>query len=295
MEKFIYSLLFQKVNAEDEKDEIKFFSELHASLLNEFQSEISVFNKTRTEAVQKAVSGLRGGLSTYLSTPLMSDKDDIERVIRDNVENMVSQLKIEENETASRLFSYKILEAPQIPLQRQLVGVMRRLIKNGKTMLADAGISTGKNSGNLYLMLFTLDEFATLPVLKARIDSVMTRSSTMQFTVVNDCISNILVVLESDSKMRGHTVLINFDGNDLLADKLNVKLATLLNQFGAKNIKLSRRTFYTGFGTAFQMQFVVDLNKQALGSIIMSLVEDDEELEDALTTQGSLIVLEKVA
>ena len=166
MEKFIYSLLFQKMNPEDEKDELNFFSELHKSLLNEFESEISAFNKTRTEAVQKAVSGLRGGLSTYLSTPLMSYKNDIESVIRDNVENMVNQLGIEKNITASRLFSYKILDYPQIPLHRQLVGVMRRLIKNGKTMLADAGVATGKNSGNIYLTLFTLDEFATLPLLK---------------------------------------------------------------------------------------------------------------------------------
>ncbi len=295
MEKFIYSLLFQKMNAEDEKDETQFFMELHQALLYEFESETAAFNKTRAEAVQKAVSGLRGGLSTYLSTPLMSDKDDIERVIRENVENVVSQLGIEKSVTASRMFSYKILDTPQIPLNRQLVGVMRRLIKSGWTMLADAGVTTGKNSGNVYLMIFTLDEFATLPVLKAKIDSAMGKNPDVKFVIVNDCISNIVVVLEAESKKQGHTVLINFDGNDSLAERLNNKLATLLNQFGAKNVKLSQRTFHTGFGTAFQLQFGADLNKQPLGSIIMSLVEDDEELEDALTTQGSLIVLEKVA
>jgi len=295
MDKFVYSLLFQKLNSEEGIDEKDFFSELHKSLIDEFNSEIASFGKKQEETIQKAISGLRGGLSTYLSTPLVSDKDDIEQVLRDNVEMVVKQLSVEKSVAASQIFSYKVLDYSQIPLHRQLVGVMRRLIKNGKTMLVDAGISTGKNVGGAYLTLFTLDEFATLPMLRLKIDETASKNADSQFVIVNDCIANILVLLDENVKFHGHTVLMHFDGDDSMADRLNDKLAKLLDQFGAKNVKLLRRTFHTGFSTTFQLQFVVDLNKQALGSIIMSLIGDDEELEDALTTQGSLIVLEKIA
>ena len=295
MEKYLYMLLYQNTNTGEEgNSEVQFFSGMHKSLMGEFEAEISALSKTQNDVVQKTISSLRGGLSTYLSTPLMSDKGEIERTLRDNIENAVKQLGVEKTVSASRLFSYRILDYPQIPLNRQLVGVMRRLIKNGKTMLVDGGVNPGKNSTAAYLTIFSVDEFATLPLLKSKIDEFNLKGVSPQYVIVNDCISNIIVMLLSDSSSVGHTILINFDGQDYLSDKLNDKLPKLLDQFGAKNVRLSKRTFHAGFGTKFQLQFVVDLNKQALGSIIMALVGDDAELEDALTTQGSLIVLEKI-
>lgn len=295
MEKFIYSTLFQQVSTGETNDDKDFFFELNKYLVKEFETHFALLNKKQREAVQKAISGLRGGLSTYLSTPLMSDKNEIEKVLRENVETVVKYFSVEKNITASQVSAYKVLDFPHIPLHRQLVGVMRRLIKNGKTMLANAGITFGKNSGNAFLTMFILDEIAALPIVRMKIDEAIEKNSESHYAIINDCIANVLVLLNEDSKYHGHTVLMNFDGDNSFVERLNDKLAKLLDQFGAKNIILSRRTFHTGFSAFFQLQFVVDLNKQALGSIIMSLVGDDEELEDALTTQGSLIVLEKIA
>ena len=295
MEKFLYALLFQSTaSAEEGNNESQFLSAMHKSLLHDFENEISVINKNRNDIVQKTISSLRGELSTYLSTPLMTDKNEIEKALRDNIENAVKQLGLDNSVSASRLYTYKILDFSQIPLNRQLVGVMRRLIKNGKTMLADAGVMSGKNATTVYLTQFTIDEFATIPILKSKIDEFNLKNTSSPFILVNDCVSNIVTTLLAENNAAGQTVIINFDGQETLPDKLNANLAKLLDQFGAKNIRLSKRTFHAGFGTKYQLQFVVDLNKQALGSILMALVGDDAELEDALTTQGSLVVLEKI-
>lgn len=296
MEKYTYALLVHKnIQTENDQGETSFFNDLHLSLQSDFDMELRDANKIKTEIIQKTTSSLRNGLSSFLSTPLQSDNNEIDRAIADKIENVLTQLGVGNSFSTIRQFTYKVLEPSQVPLHRQLVGVIRRLLKNGKTLLAEAGVTYGKNSGGIYYTIFPTDEFSTLPVLKEKIDSFTKKNPASQYSITNDCIASTLITLASEPTGSAHTILINFDADDHIVDTLNSRLAILMDQFSVRNIRLSKRSFSMGFGSQYQLQFGVDLNKQPLGTIILSLAGDDTELEDVLTTQGSLIVLEKIA
>ncbi|MDD8016755.1 MAG: hypothetical protein PHP42_00125 [Bacteroidota bacterium] len=295
MDQFIYSILLQRSGKESEQTDSSFFAGLHAALGSELEREITESKKDAADTIQKSVANLRGGLAQFLSTPLKSDKDDIELLIRENLEHAASQLGKGKSLSTVRQSSFRVIEPQHVPLHRQLVGVVRRILKNGKTLLANAGVATGKNSGTLYYSSFMVDEFATVPLIKLKFDAFAEKNPDLEYAVINDSLSSTVFTIAYDNSATSHEVVMNFNAPDSIVEKLHTKRATLLEQFGVKNIRLAKRSFVMGFSSQFQLEFGVDVNKHPLGSIIMSLVGDDDDLEDALTTQGSLIVLEKIA
>jgi len=47
-------------------------------------------------------------------------------------------------------------------------------------------------------------------------------------------------------------------------------------------------------GGEYQIQVGMNIDKYPIGTVIMSLIGENEELEESITVHGSLIVLEKM-
>lgn len=289
MKKYSYSVILQQKGTSSNIDEqITAYLDL---IKNGVQNATAELLKTKTEAIQKNGTILRGGLTHFLSTPLKSDKDDIVRLINDSIENAVKQLDVIPDVSSIVHSLWKVLDTTEVPLQRQVVGVMKRLLKNGRTMLSDAGCSFGKNSGDTFFSIFSYDGFATVKSIKTIVD----QSDALQVTVVNGSLTSTLTAIEQSETEEKNLVIINFQyADDSVVAVINERLPSVLDQFGIKNLLLSKQTLHGGFGGTYQIRFGVDLSKYALGSVIMSLTGENSELEDAITTNGSLIVLEKV-
>lgn len=291
MKKFSYSVILQQIDG-GTKTEGDLFEAYRLFIKNGIQSALSELDKTKSDMIQKNGTILRGGLTQFLSTPLKSDIDEIIRLIRDSIENTVHQLDAAPILSSVEHSLWKIVEPQDVPLHRQLVGVVKRLLKNGRTILAEAGCQFGKNSNELIISKFLFDGFATAQSLKQIIDNF---TSQQTLSAVNGTLSTTLTAIEEEEEKRKYLVQIDFDlPNDAVVYQLLERIPVLLDQFGIKDFVVTKKSLHGGFGNVYQIQFGLNIEKYPLGSVIMSLVGDSEELEDAMTVHGSLIVLEKI-
>ena len=293
MKRYQYSFITQKMIGEgDPKDEKVFFTGLHNAIIGSVDAVISENKKSVDEMIAKSISGLRGVLSPYLSTPLTSDKSDIDKALKDNFQFMMEQFCALSKNALPTITTYTVLEASQIPLHRQIVGVIRRLLKNGRSHLAEAGISYGKNAGQTYSSFIDFTDYSLIPSMHSAAQEYSAASASTDFRFVNDFVGEIVDQSSGGNTANAHTVVLQWDGTDSLLSSVRSRLKTVTEQFGVMDIRVIKKSFFGGFGLTYQLQCTADLHKHALGSIILSLVGDDEELEDAITTQGSLLVLE---
>ena len=291
MKKFSYSVILQQ-NGGQTKTEWDLFEAYRSFVINEIQTALIEFEKIKSDAIQKNGTILRGGLSHFLSTPFKSDKDEIILLIRDSIENTVQQLEASSILSSVEHSMWKIIEPQNVPLHRQLVGVVKRLLKNGRTTLVDAGCQFGKNSGETIISKFSFDGFATAQSLKTIIDQF---TSHQPLWVIGGTLANTITAIEVIEKQEKFIVQMDFDlPNDTVIVQLNERIPVLLDQFGIKNFVLSKHSLHGGVGGEYQIQFGMDIEKYPLGTVIMSLIGDNEELEDAVTVHGSLIVLEQM-
>jgi hypothetical protein len=294
MEQYFYPVILQHTSSESDFDEKAYFRDLLLLLKEKLSVKDTEAKKTVSDIIQKNGASLRGGLAQFLSTPIKSDKDEIDLLIKENFENILKNLGFGPSFNSVKPEIFRVMEPHQVPLHRQLVGVIRRILKNGKISLTDAGVSSGKNSGTIYCFTAVVDGFTSLYSLKDAFENCLDVKPEITFTIVNESVLAVIHSVAVEQTAANHVVIMNFTSTNEGVERIQNKMSVMTTQFGIKEAKLLKRSFSTGFTTPYQLQFAFDINKHALGSIILSVVEDDQEMEDALTTQGSLIVLEKI-
>lgn len=267
------------------------FDQFSAAVQGALRSRTSPFDQGVTDAIQKNGSILRGGLSHFLSTPLKSDKDEIITLIEESIRSAVEQSDAAPQIGSTQFTLWKVMDPLQVPLQRQMVGVMKRLLKNGRSILVAAGAAFGKNSGDIAVALFEYDGFSTVQSVAG-----LARTSLPQdaVTMVNGALFTS-VTAEGDEPWTGpHLVSIDCTiQDDAILPYLSERFALLAGQFGIRSITLSRQALRFSSGEAFQIRIGTDLNKYPLGSILVTLTGDHAAVEDAVTNNGAVTVLER--
>jgi hypothetical protein len=251
----------------------------------------SSFDQGVNDAIQKNGSILRGGLSHFLSTPLKSDKDEIITLIEESIRSAVEQSDAAPQLGSAGFSLWKVMDPQQVPLQRQMVGVMKRLLKNGRSILVSAGCLFGKNSGEIAVALFEYDGFATVQSVASLAKSSLPPEG---ISMVNGALFTA-VSAEGDEPWSGpHIVSIDCTvQDDTIVPYLSERFGMLSGQFGIRSITLSRQALRFGSGETFQIRIGTDLNKYPLGSILVTLTGDNAEIEDAVTNNGAVTVLER--
>lgn len=292
MKKFSYSVILQQ-NENQIKTESDVIDLYKTFVTTGIQTALTDLEKIKSDTIQKNGTILRGGLGHFLSTPLKSDTDEIIRLIRESIENTVQQLDAAAILTSVEHSLWKIVEPQNVTLHRQIVGVVKRLLKNGRTILIDAGCQFGKNTSDTVISTFQFNGFATAQSLKSIIDQFTLQQS---FTAINGTLFNTLMTIEDGDTEEKFTIQLDFDvPNETVISHLIDRIPSMLDQFGIKKFKLSKQSLHSGVGGEYQIQFRMDINKYPLGTVILSLIDKNEELEEAITVHGSLIVLEQIS
>ncbi len=295
MAQYSYTLLFQKLNTPSStKDDKQLVEEFHSSLREFIEIEVNEKKKNNAESIQRAIARLRGLLIPYLSTPLKSDKDDIERSIKETMDDVLVQAGFSSTDAVIASEVLRVVEPVQIQLHRQLVGVVKRLLKNGKTMLAQTGISSGKNSGAPYVLQISFEGFFIAATIQQSAGRFKEASKFHDVGILNDALSETLAIHTQGSNNDSHSIVLYFNALNGEIEKLKTIIPTLPHQFGIREVKLSKRQFYSGMGSPYQLQITSNLKKHPLGTILMAATGGYAELEAALTGHSSLIVLEKM-
>jgi hypothetical protein len=296
-ERFQYFVLAQKA-IEDQKSEgidREFFSDLHKFLISSLAKISEDRSRSADDIIQKGISGLRGMLSPYLSMPLISDKSDIENAIREHFRRMMEQSGAVSSDAPFQIETFIVMESQDIPLHRQIVGVIRRLLKNGRTHLADTGVSFGKNFGSVYITQIEHEDFSAIPLLAASLNVIPAELNRSEYMFVSDGIGEIVYGGASERVFSDHVMMLQWDGDDAMASSLQKRFVVLAEQFGITDVMLAKKALFSGFGFRYYLQCPIQLEKHALGSIIVSLIGEDDVMEDAITTHGSLLVLQKLS
>jgi len=238
MKKFSYSVILQQTGNQTkiEPDSL----ETYRSFVSVgIQTALTELEKIKSDSIQKNGTILRGGLGHFLSTPLKSDTDEIIRLIRDSIENTVQQLDAAAILTSVEHSLWRIIEPQNVPLHRQLVGVVKRLLKNGRTILVDAGCQFGKNSGETFISRFQFNGFATAQSLKNIIDQ-FTAQQTL--SAINGTLSNTITAIEEGENQEKFIVQIDFTvPNESVISQLHQRIPVMLDQFGIIYFTISKQ------------------------------------------------------
>lgn len=267
-------------------------AELHSALRSASERSSAEHRRNAAELVQKTVAGLRGTLSPYLSTPLMSDKAEIDRSIQDRIEFVMEQNDVAAAPLSS-VATYRIAETADVPLQRQMVGVMRRLLKNGRSLLAEAGVLTGKNAGPVFLTVCGVPSMDSAAAVHDIIAGFRPSDENVPCVLVQDMTASLLNG-PVPSEGSGHLVLLTFDVPEGSVGEVAARVDALNGRYGIRGPLLLKRTFASGFGRGCSVMFSADLTRHPLASIMLALTGESDALEDAVTTHGALIVMTPV-
>lgn len=246
--------------------------------------------QAKGEIIQKNGSILRGGLIHFLSTPLKSDKDDIIRLIEESIAASIRQLDAAPLVETTVHTLWRVMEPASVPLHRQMVGVVKRLLKNGRSQLASTGVQFGKNAGDITASLFAFDGFATVRTIRGIVDGA-TNSEPLR--AVSGNLLSFVGAGEGNFE-EPHRAVIEFDDPDgLMASGIMERCATLGDLFGVRSWTLLRRVLHATGNGEYQIHFGFDAKRSPLGSILLTLIGEDTAFEDAVTSTGALVVLER--
>lgn len=129
-------------------------------LLREHTGEIlTAWEAYRTEAQTRAVQSARSLLTQYLSTPLKSDADDIQRILRERLEEYEGAVAGHMRPGLIATAEGRIVDPPSLP-------AFRKAGASGRKLLAELGFVTTKAGTDIYESMFILEGSGNLDVLE---------------------------------------------------------------------------------------------------------------------------------
>ncbi len=291
MKKFSYTVLLtygdQKQSSADPIESYTTF------LTSSIQTTAAELQKTKTDVIQKNGTILRGGLTQFLSTPLKSDKDEIIKLIEDSIENTVHQLDAAPMLGTVQHSLWSIVDPQDVPLHRHSMGIVKRLLKHGKTMLINAGCSFGKNAPPVFVSHFLFNGFSTILPLQKIIDQF---GDQQVLTQVNNVMHTMVASPDSYAASERNMLVIDLDINDSASiETLIPELQKLLEAEGANDLVCSVQTFHSRVGSLLQLRCSLDIDVLPIGKIISQLAEIHPELKTALNNNGTITVLKPIA
>lgn len=293
--KYLYSILIEKTaDTEKGSDERASLEMFVASVRESIEDEIGAKNKTTSEAIQRTLQRLRGSLTPYLTTPLKSDQDDIERSLQETLEEILQQRGSGLTSKPTGINLSRILEIPKVPLHKHSVSAIKQMLKNGKSLLTHAQTKKVKSRGNIFSVNILVDDHSLVPHLYGCVVKACRKHAEDGYSFVSDSLSENVFSRAGTQHNSKNSLVLHFTGSDVVAEKVNDRLTLLLNELTFEEMTFFKKSFHLGFGSTFQIHFDLDLKKNPPGAIIASLVGEDQELENTIFINGSLFAAEKI-
>lgn len=248
--------------------------------------------KVRTDVITKNGTVLRGGLTQFLSTPLKSDKDEIIRLIHESIDNTLRQFDIPTGEPSIRTALYRIVPAADVPLLKNSVGTMKRLLKNGRSSLGESSAARGKGNSDRFVFRLV---FEGLSLAETLFSLIRTAPETDQFSVVHAVLSTGWSTIPPAATGSSLVLLSCQPPAYTMTEERSSKIGTICSGLGLAGVEVSTSVFDLLHTGTVQIGVRADLSAIAIGSIVSAIGDGDEELRTAINNSGALIVLEPVA
>ncbi len=288
MKKFSYTVLLTPAAPEQSSsDPVEAYRTfLTASIL----AKAAELQKMKSDVIQKNGTILRGGLTQFLSTPLKSDKDEIIKLIEDSIENSVQQLDAAPMLGTVDHTLWRIVDPQEVPLHKHSIGVVKRMLKEGKSMLTEAGCTFGKNAPPVFVSYFQFDGFSTIHPLQKIIDQA---GDQKLITQVNNVMRTLTAAPDKYSGTDRQMLLIDLNVTDpSVIESIMSEITAALESEGALDVIGSLQTFHSRVGSVLQLACSLDIDTVPIGKIVTTLAELHPELKTALNNHSMITLLQ---
>lgn len=153
-----YSALHQARKGVTAEAYTKTMEDFHRLLREETEAIRKVWEARRTEALSRAVQSARSLLTQYLSTPLKSDVDDIQRILKERLEEYGTAVGVQARPGMLSTAEGRIVESTD--------GSFRKLVVTGRTYLSELGFQTAKGRPEIYESMFLVEGAGNLDIIE---------------------------------------------------------------------------------------------------------------------------------
>ncbi len=254
--------------------------------------------KSQAEVLFKSSQVARGSLNQFLSTPIKSDDEEIRRIIRDSMERYAELFSDMRNIGILHSWQAQLITGPLL-LSNSDKNV-KRLLNNGKKMLSELSMLSGKLPSTVFESVFVFTSTLGLAHLSGLIGSLHDGESEYlnSGTTGKASLSEIIHEVGSQSQLpKQWEVTLYPTLKPSTGEEFERACADLFTQIAAElniqHIALWKRLLGLGNGPLYSIRLTIIPDMQMLAETIRWLVEKtDGELRASTVTNGGLVVKE---
>jgi len=284
--------------------DLKEFPRLLAEALNAIRAEgaaiADAFAAGLIDSRLKTAQVARGSLNAYLSTPIKSDNEDVQRIIREALEKYSAQIF-----PASRLgihsawLSRVVPDSSIVTTRSNLSASVRHMLSAGRHLLTSSGFNKGKGLPNIFETDFLLEGGINLDVLETCIRKNMSGPSPLSIAgpQVNELYS-VLSILEISKQTASlwesefHPRGLEMKDSELIAS-IDALFAQLTKEFNLHQLSLWRTKFASANSQNHSIRIRMIPDQKLLMEIIKWFSsQSGEPICKGFADGGSLIVKE---
>jgi len=221
----------------------------------------------------KTAQVARGSLNAYLSTPIKSDNEDVQRIIRDALEKYSEQaLPVLKFGIRSAWSSRVVADSLIVNSRRSVSAVVRKMVSTGKHLLLASGFYKGKGIPNIFETDFLLDGAINLDLLEACLRKTSPSSLNVAGVQVNELYS-VLSMIEISKQTAGlwesafHPRPLEMNEADLIRETETL-FGLLSKEFNLHQLSLWRSKFPTARGQNYSMRINMIPDQKLLLEIV---------------------------
>ena len=258
------------------------------------------FQASLLESRVKFAQVAKGSLNQFLSTPIKSDNEDVQRIIKDALEKYSEQIVPTSNIGIETAWSSQVIvDSMLVGGQTKISAIIRKMLSAGKRKLKESGFKLGRNPSNIFESVYLFDGGCNLDPLEYLLGKNITDDVRASGT---DCSrSSLQTVVSSVGDSEPKIGLweasiiparVDTPGAEY-AVELGKTFETLMKEFNLHHVSLWKKKLSSGEGDAFVVRARTIPDHKLLFEVVKWLTGlGNESIRKGLTENGALVVKE---
>jgi hypothetical protein len=261
------------------------------------------FQASLLETRMKFAQVAKGSLNQFLSTPIKSDNEDVQRIIKDAFEKYSEQIMPTSSVGIETAWSSQVIvDSMLVGGQTKISGIIRKMLSAGKRKLKESGFKLGRNPSNIFESVYLYDGGWNLDALEYLLGKSIT--DDVRASAIDCSRSSLYTVVSSvgDSEQKISLweasiipARIDTPGTEFAAE-IGKTFETLMKEFNLHHLSLWKKKLSSGEGDAFVVRARMIPDHKLLFEVVKWLTgSGNESLRKGLTENGALVVKEIIA
>jgi len=261
------------------------------------------FQASLLETRMKFAQVAKGSLNQFLSTPIKSDNEDVQRIIKDAFEKYSEQIMPTPRVGIEAAWSSQVIaDSMLVGGQTKISGVIRKMLSAGKRKLKESGFTVGRNPSNIFESVYLFEGGWNLDVLefllgKNSAEDIRAGSIERSRSSLTSIVSSIGDPAQQISLWETTIIppRIGTSGGEF-ADEITKTFEALMKEYNLHHLSLWKKILSPGDEDAFVVRALTIPDHKLLFEVVKWLTGSaNEPLRKGLTENGALVVKEIIA